>query len=197
MTDVLYFVIQGKKETAGRRPGKGGAGMRSKRKAIIAACAVVILLAAALVFFTCTEAGRLARTVGIPCQVEWSERAEEYGYTLYLCRTKEGPQACALRDLASGTGASTAVGRGPEVALMRSYVENGAPKTRMLRMSIVTDPGIAPKGTMEFDAQNGHFTIRQAGDTLIILCDTESAECADHSREIGLEAYTGSGGPAE
>ena len=164
-----------------------------KMRAWIILSAIIALVLLALVFFTCTNTGRLIRKVGIPYRVEWSCEPEGFGHTLYVCQTKQGMAACSLKNPSSrADGAAVAsVDRGTELQLMRSYADNGTPKTESLYLFLVTDSHFEATGVKSFDYKGAtHYTIQPAGDALVILCITETDKySSDELWQIGMDAY--------
>ena len=173
---------------------KAASQMSGKTRARIILSAVIALVLLVLILLTCTNTGRLIRKVGIPCRVVWSYEPEGFGHTLYVCQTKQSIVACSLKNSSKTDGAAVAsVDRGAELQLMRSYSDNGTPKTEFLYLFLVTDGHFKETGVKNYD-YNGltHYTIQMVGDALVILCITETDKySSDELRQIGIDAYNG------
>ena len=154
--------------------------------------AIALVLLVLILLLTCTNTGRLFRKVGIPCRVEWSCEPEGYGHTLYVCQTKQSMAACALKNASQTDGAAVAsVDCGEELQLMRSYADNGTPKTEFLYLFLVMDGHFKETGVKNYDYKGlTHYTIQPVGDALVILCITETdIYSSDELRQIGINAY--------
>ena len=175
-------------ESVSNRPGK-------RRVFFVITAAIVVLLVLIVVFCTCTDTGRMIRKVGIPYQVTWSYEPEGYGYTLYICQTKEDMVACALKKLFSTKDGATiaSVDRGEELQIMHSYAENGTPKTELLYLFLVEDRSFEQEGVKEYDYKGlTHYTFQLVDNKLVILCITETDKYnSGELRQIGLDAYDG------
>ena len=165
-----------------------------KRRVFCCIIIVVVLVALLLtVFFTCTDMGRLFRIVGPSYHIEWSHQPQGYGHTLYVCQAKEGIVACALSNLTSqdAKGVVCTLNNGTELQMMRSYAENGKPKTEFLFLYLVSNCEYERNDVMRFDYKGlSHFTIQPVGTRLLILCITETDKYSgDELRQLGIDTY--------
>lgn len=162
---------------------------------IICLIIVAIIVAAVLltVFFTCTNTGRLICNMGPSYQIVWSFQPKGYGHTLFVCRVKDDTTVFALRDISNQDAKAVVctVKDNTELQMMRSYVENGNPKTEFLYLFLVAGYDFERNDVSHFDYKGlTQFTIQPIEDLLVVLCITETDKYnSDELRQIGINAY--------